>query len=297
MLDLDADVAARGGSAAPATLRVARLYGLGRALLGAGRLERAAERAGEAVHLAERTGDADGRANGYATIGMIAQAAGRLDDAEAAYIASHTCARMAGRADIEHQARYWLGELARLRGDDARAVALFEEALAGARAAASTWDVAVIATHLGHLARERGRYDEARARYNEGLALFRGFASPTWTAWCLEGLAATLGAEGRHSRAARLCAAAALLRARARSPLPPAERPVFQATVAAARAALGDAVFLAEWSAGSAGAADGVIADPLDVAAGPNGEDVQADAGSPIRRRADARRARLSGGP
>ncbi|HST90229.1 MAG TPA: hypothetical protein VLJ14_17780, partial [Ktedonobacterales bacterium] len=64
---------------------------------------------------------------------------------------------------------------------------------------------------------------------------------------------------GRHGRAALLCAAAAALREHAHTPLPPAERAAFEDCIAAARAALGESAFDAEWAAGSALTLDAAV--------------------------------------
>ncbi len=252
MLALDAQARERGDPAAPLALRAGRLYGFARTLLGAGELARADATATEAVRLAEAAGDESALSDAYATIGLIAQADGRLDEAAAAFNASYAHAQLTGERSPGAHALFHLAELARLRAQTERAETLLEQALALARAGEDTWDVAIITTLLGHHDRQQGRYPQARARYHESLPLVRAFGSPTYLAWCLEGLAATLGAEGRHGRAALLCAAAAALRERAHTPLPPAERAAFEDTIAAARAALGESAFDAEWAAGSA---------------------------------------------
>lgn len=252
MLALDAQARERGEPAAPLALRAGRLYGFARTLLGAGELARAAVAATEAVRLAEIAGDERALSDAHATIGLIAQADGRLDEAAEAFTASYAHAQLTGERGLGVPALFHLAELARLRAEIERAGTLLEQALALARASGDAWDVAIITTMLGHHDRQRGCYPQARARYRESLPLFRAFGSPTYLAWCLEGLAATLGAEGRHGRAALLCATAAALRAHAHTPLPPAERAAFADTIAAARAALGEPAFDAEWAAGSA---------------------------------------------
>ena len=104
---------------------------------------------------------------------------------------------------------------------------------------------------LGHLAHQQGNYALAKTRYQEALALYRTFRSPLYTSWCLEGLAATLCAEGRFDLAVRLCASAAAVREQAQTPLQPAEREAFERTIARAKAALNGPAFAAEWNAGA----------------------------------------------
>jgi predicted ATPase/transcriptional regulator with XRE-family HTH domain len=251
MLALDAQARERGEPAGPLALRATMLYGFARTLLGAGELARAAAAATEAVRLAEIAGDERALSDAHATIGLVAQADGRLDEAAEAFTASYAHAQLTGERGLGVPALFHMAELARLRAEFERAGTLLEQALALARASGDAWDVAIITTMLGHHDRQRGRYPQARARYHESLPLFRAFGSPTYLAWCLEGLAATLGAQGWHGRAARLCAAAAALREHAHTPLPPAERATFADTIAAARATLGEPAFSAEWAAGS----------------------------------------------
>ena len=96
-------------------------------------------------------------------------------------------------------------------------------------------------------------------RYQESLALFRTLGNPTYIAWSLEGVAALADAEQRYDRAARLCAAAATLRARAHTPLPPAEQEEVDRIVMTARAELGEKAFAQDWEIGSTLAQDDAI--------------------------------------
>ena len=59
-------------------------------------------------------------------------------------------------------------------------------------------------------------------------------------------------AEHHYDRAAQLCAAAATLRLKEQTPLPPAEQEPFDQTVKAARAALNEVTFTEAWAAGTA---------------------------------------------
>lgn len=107
-------------------------------------------------------------------------------------------------------------------------------------------------TLLGHLARAQQDYPLARTRYQEGLGLYRRLRNPTYTAWYLEGMAALDCAERYYQRATQLCAAAAALRLKEQTPLPPAEQGPFEQTVMMARAALDEGTFSEAWATGSA---------------------------------------------
>ena len=88
-------------------------------------------------------------------------------------------------------------------------------------------------------------------RYREALVGFRAFSSPTYIAWCLEGFAAVICAEGCYTQATRLCAAAGALREQTQTPVPPAEREAFEQIVATARAVLDEPAFGEEWTRGA----------------------------------------------
>ena len=86
MLALDLRAREQGEPTAPLTLRIQFLYGIGRTMVRHGKVERRAEAAAyEALHLAQHIGDHNGISNAFATLGLIAQANGKLDEAEAAF--------------------------------------------------------------------------------------------------------------------------------------------------------------------------------------------------------------------
>jgi tetratricopeptide (TPR) repeat protein len=219
MLALDQRAREQGEQTAPLTLRIALLYGFGRTQVRHGRTEHIAEvYANEALHLARSIGDQSGMCNAYATLGMLAQANGKLDEAERAYIESDALARQLQQSGLMSRAMSHLSDMASMRGDLERATALLEEALANARVIGMTWDIPIMTTMLGHLARQQQRYDLAKARYREALVRFRTFSSPTYIAWCLEGYAAALSAEGHYIQATRMCGLQQLFANRFRLP-------------------------------------------------------------------------------
>lgn len=264
MLALDQRAREWGEQVAPLTLRIAMLYGFGRTQVRHGRAEHIAETyANEALHLARSIGDQNGMCNAYATLGMIAQANDKLDEAERAYTESYRLARLLEHSGLMSRAMSHLSDVASMRGDLERATALLEEALANARVSGMTWDIPIMTAMLGHLARQQQRYDLAKARYREALLRFRTFSSPTYIAWCLEGYAAVLSAEEHYTQATRMCAAAAALRKQLQAPLPQAQREAFEQTVATARAALDEASFAREWNAGTVLTQDEAIDNAL----------------------------------
>jgi tetratricopeptide (TPR) repeat protein len=249
MLALDVDA---GEQAAPLSLRIAALYGAGRLAMSLGHSERATELAQEALRLAERNGDHTDISRALAILGSLAQARGDREQAATYFAESYTQARLSGDSSALGIARVNLAESARLQGDLVRARTLLEESLSQARTMGFMWGIANALTLLGHLAREQQDYPLARTRYQESLGLYRRLRNPTYTAWCLEGIAALDCAEHRYQRATQLCAAAAALRLKEQTPLPPAEQEPFNQTVTAARAALDEVTFSEAWATGSA---------------------------------------------
>ncbi|MDQ6660332.1 MAG: helix-turn-helix domain-containing protein [Chloroflexota bacterium] len=264
MLALDLWAREHGEHAAPLTQRIEKLYGLARTLVRHGKVERGAEAfAKEALQLAQSIGDQNGISNAFATLGMIAQASGKLDEAEAAFTESYTHARLAEQGGLMSRALSGLANLARMRGDVAHATALLEEALVSVQAMGMTWDIPIITTLLGHLACQQQNYTMAKARYREALTLYRTFGSPTYIASCLEGFAAAVCAEGYYAQATRLYAAANALREQTQTPLPLVEREAFEQTVATAKAALDSSSFAREWNSGTVLTQDEAIDDAL----------------------------------
>jgi len=253
MLALDLWARKRGEHTAPLTLRIEKLYGLGRTLVRHGRVEHCAETfAQEALQLAQSINDQKSISNAFATLGMIAQASGRLDEAEATFTESYTHSRQIGEDGLMSRALVGLAELAGTRGDVAGATALMEDALTYAQTAGMTWDIPVITTLLGHMARQQQNYAVAKARYREALILYRTFSSPTYIASCLEGYAAAICAGEQYAQATRLCAAMTVLREQTQTPLPSTESEAFEHTVATASAALDESAFGKEWNTGAA---------------------------------------------
>jgi predicted ATPase/transcriptional regulator with XRE-family HTH domain len=251
MLALDLRAREQGMHVAPLPLRIEKLYGLGRTLVRHGKVERGAEIfAQEALHLAQQIEDHNSISNAYATLGMIAQARGKLNEAETAFTASYTHASQIGQSGLMSRALVGLAELAGMRGNVASAITLLEEALANATTAGMTWDIPVILTLLGHMVSQQQNYALAKAHYRKALRLYRTFNSPTYIASCLEGYAVVACAEEQYAQATRLCAVAAILREQTQTELLSAEREACEQIVARARATLDERAFEEEWATG-----------------------------------------------
>jgi non-specific serine/threonine protein kinase len=252
--------------AASPTVRSRALYYASHFMMNLGRRDRAFAFAEEALALAEQTGNQTDISNALARLGSLALAGGAEDKAAPYFTESYVAAQRAKDAGDPHQiplALLNLGELARKRGDVARATEFLEEALAHVRAIDMTWGIANVLTMLGHLARQQQDYERAKVRYRESLALYHRLGNATYTAWCLEGIATAACAEGNYQPATRLCAAAAMLRVAAQTPLPPAEQDDFDQVVMTARAELDEGTFTEQWRIGSTMTQDDAISYAL----------------------------------
>jgi predicted ATPase/DNA-binding XRE family transcriptional regulator len=263
MLALDEASATQGASPA---VRSKALYHAAHFTMHLGRRDRAFALAEEALAQARRTGDQTDISNALALLGSIALARGAEEEAATYFMESYVAAQRAKDAGDPHQislALLNLGELARKQGDVARATEYLEEALSNVRAIDMTWGIANILTMLGHLARGQQDYERAKVRYRESLALYHRLGNATYTAWCLEGIAAVACAQGSYQHATRLCAAAAVLRLAAQTPLPPTEQDDFDKVVMTARAELDERCFTEQWRIGSTMTQDEVVSYAL----------------------------------
>ncbi|MGH2504722.1 MAG: ATP-binding protein [Ktedonobacterales bacterium] len=263
MLALDERHRSHGMEAAPLELRVQCLYGHARTLLGYGAFERAEAYAAEGVRLSEEIVDDYVTSNALMTLGMVTQAVGRLDEAASVFTASYARMPEDDATGQRYRALSKLAEIAALQGHLTEASDLLERALADAEAIDNTWDVAHMATLLGGVACQMQRYQLATQRYQRALSLYRVFASPRFSAWCLEGYAAVLAGEEHYALATRLCAAAATFREQAQAPAPSVEREAIAQMMATARAALGRDRFRQLWRAGAERSQDDALADAL----------------------------------
>lgn len=252
----------RGAQAASPAVRSRALYYASSLTMHLGSRERARALAEEALTLARRTEDQADISYGLALLGSIVLAGGAEDEATVYFTESYEAAKRAkdtGNIGQISHVLLNLGELARKRGDVARATEFLEEALADVRALDMTWGIANNLTLLGHVARGQQDYKRAKVRYRESLALYHKLGNVTYSAWCLEGIAAVACAEGSYQHATRLCAAAAALRVAAQTPLPPTEQDDFDKVVMTARAELNERTFTEEWRIGSTMTRDDAI--------------------------------------
>jgi len=170
-----------------------------------------------------------------------------------------------------------LGVLARDRGDDDQARALYEESLALFRELGDTWGIGLLLNNLARVARDREDWEQTAALCAESLALFRDLGDKQGVAWVLSNLAIVAQRRGAWEWAARLHGAAEALReavgaiGSAALSLSPSERARYEAAVATTRTRLGDQAFAVAMAAGRAMAPNQLAEAALSGAGPPAG--------------------------
>jgi class 3 adenylate cyclase/tetratricopeptide (TPR) repeat protein len=121
----------------------------------------------------------------------------RLDEAE------RSVGDLASAADpgLRAAALLVLGDVQRKRGDDARAVAAFEEAVAAAREAGDERAVGEATRLLGMVDYFAGRLHDAEARFEQALALAERVDDARGVGWALQHLAWNATTRGDYDRA------------------------------------------------------------------------------------------------
>ncbi len=145
-----------------------------------------------------------------------------------------------------------LGLAALYRRDHGRAEVLFQEALALVRELGEEEVMAEIRSSIGLLALDRGDYRGAEQALAESLRI-AGTDGIRWLLGTqLDGLASVAAGQGQADRAARLFGAAQAARSALGTPRWPANRALYEAHVATARALLGEERFSRAWEDGNA---------------------------------------------
>ncbi|MDP9313911.1 MAG: tetratricopeptide repeat protein [Chloroflexota bacterium] len=227
------------------------LHGLGVLLQEQGKYEQARARYEESLVLRRDQGDTRGVAAALNSLGVAALDQGDYAAAQRLYEESLALKRELGDKHGIANSLNNLGMVASAQGDHERAAALYEASLAFKRELGDKHGMAVPLGNLGALALDRND-PRARTFFVESLLLFEELGEKDGVAECLEGLAGVAMAQGRPDRAARLCAAATVLREAIGAPLIPAERTRYNRILAGAHAQLDEASFAAVWNEGTA---------------------------------------------
>ncbi len=240
----------RAGDDAPQALRAKALNGAGNLAENQGDYAAARAFYQESLSLRRHLNDPSGIAIALNNLGFVARAQGEYARAHRLFEQSLMIWRTLGNTWGIAYLLNNTGLVAYGQGDAASARRLFCESLTLRRELGDKWGIASSLYNLGLAANAKGETASAYPFFEESMALWREVGDRAGIAYCLEGLAQTCEAEGKPRRAVWLLGAARALRDAMGVPLPPSERAVYDATIAALRAALGDAAFTAEWSAG-----------------------------------------------
>jgi len=245
------------------------------ALFFQGKYATARSLAEEGLALSQEMGNRRRIASALYILGNIALYQGDTVTARTNYEESLAIWREAGNYRVIARMLCALGQLALYQGDSAKASSLLEESLAIYHTVSLQSGAAQALAGLGRVALNQGDFKTARARYGESLAICSTLGHKWHIAVCLDGLGYVSEAERNGVWAAQLWSAAQSLRETMDALLPPVERPLYERSVTAARAQLGEKSFAAAWTEGrsmtpeQALAAQGPVTIPTPASAEP----------------------------
>jgi predicted ATPase/class 3 adenylate cyclase len=212
---------------------------------------------GEALELYRQVGDDSGVAFALLCLGAQHMEKGDHERAapflEEALALSRTIGDKRNTAGTLHN----LGEVERQRGNYEQAKALGMESMALWREIEDDWNLSMVVGWVGLLEVWSGdEPDLAEGFLKDALALERELGNWAYGAYCLEAFAGLAGARGQGARAARLWGAAEALRTDIGAPLPPDARLLYEPSMDAARAQLGEATWEEAFADGMAMSAE-----------------------------------------
>jgi predicted ATPase/DNA-binding XRE family transcriptional regulator len=143
-----------------------------------------------------------------------------------------------------------MGTVISVAGEPEQASRLSAEGLALHRELGNATGVAINLMDVGAIAHQAGDMAAAAKAYAESLAVWRDLGESWWSASALTGVADLASVLGRYEQAARLLGAAARLWEVSRGAAAPHGHVGGEVAAAAARSALGDAIFAREHATG-----------------------------------------------
>jgi predicted ATPase/DNA-binding CsgD family transcriptional regulator len=250
----------------------------------------ATEARGHYDRLADRRGAAAAlRMIGHGHVGLGQEAAPpdqtRFDQAHAEFEEALALRR---ELDDRHGlalAAFDLGYLALVQGDTTRAAAHFAESHALFDAAGDRRGAAFALSNRGWVAAEQGDIARATSLIGQALIFIRENRDREAAITLLESVSWLVLRTGRAETATRLLGAAAALRAADGLRLALLHRGGHEPTVAAARAALGEAAFAAAWATGGALPIEAAIEEALAAIAAPFTSTAAAPGEEPVEAR------------
>jgi predicted ATPase/class 3 adenylate cyclase len=212
---------------------------------------------GEALELYRQVGDESNTAFALLCLGAQHMEKGDHERAapflEEALALSRTIGDKRNTAGTLHN----LAEVERQRGNYEQAKALGMESMALWREIKDDWNLSMVVGWVGLLEVWSGdEPDLAEGFLKDALALERELGNWAYGAYCLEAFAGLAGARGQGARAARLWGAAEALRTDIGAPLPPDARLLYEPSMDAARAQLGEATWEEAFADGMAMSAE-----------------------------------------
>jgi predicted ATPase len=228
-------------------LRLPVLYGAGKLALEQGDYERVRGVASEAYELARRIDDPLGLSQALELQGILAGIEGDGLGSRALLERAVQSARRTGDPAQLGRTLFALADASRHVGDPERAERALEELVSGEGVHGPPHGVARVLSSLGQIACERGDDAHAMARFTDALRIYLRIRDPSGFATCFEGMASLAKRRGDMEQAARLGAAAAVLRESVAGALTPEAQQSFIEDMSAARDALGEVAFDAAW--------------------------------------------------
>jgi predicted ATPase/DNA-binding SARP family transcriptional activator len=212
----------------------------------AGRLHR------DSLRMAEELGLWPQAADALSWLGLAALRSGDLAQARELLERGRRLAAEQSYRPGQVFAELGLGQAERRAGELDRAEARLRSALRASRQIGSEPDVARVVSlaELGFVAEQRGEPEAARSYHQQSLASAARLGDPEAVAQALTGLAGAHALGGRPGLAARLLGTADVAARPPGAGPPPVEDPDAVRITAAARRALGDAAFTAEFEQG-----------------------------------------------
>jgi tetratricopeptide (TPR) repeat protein len=159
--------------------------------------------------------------------------------------------------------------VALMRGEEAKAMSMFEEGLAVARRIGDRTSAYITLYSLALMALSRGDHDDAATLFEEGITVSEQVEDLANVAYCLKGLGMVAGARYQVERCARLFGTAEGLLEAVGSPVYNYYEPdprLYKRTLSTARSRLGEAAFQEAWERGRAMTFEQAIAYALSSA-------------------------------
>ena len=258
---------------APRALRVPVLVGAGVVALRQGEAQRAVALIGESLAIAREVEDHWGTAWALYQLAVFATRHGAYEQAAAYSDEALALCVSLGDEILGGLTRFQLGLVAFGAGDTSLAVARLDEEIVRFRETGARLSLAVALGNLGLALSALGDTRRATDVHHEGLTLNRQIGVVEGVIFNIAGLAVIAERSGAAEQAVRLFAAVETLEEMSGAALSPRRtlpaRPVFERSLAAARARLGEIAFAAAWDAGRALTIEAAVAEALAVAPAP----------------------------